>query len=100
MSLFPIFKVNLLTNKDTINKIIVFCGSLNINIDTNTNIEKNKNIENLFIENPRNELFVNIFTENELKEILDKNIVIVWVNENIHIDDNIGSIKIKIIYFI
>jgi hypothetical protein len=87
MSLFPIFKVNHLTNKNIINEIIVFYDSSFTNID---------NLETLFNSEPTNELFEIVFNKDELKEIVEKNIKVVWINDTIHIDDNIGSIKIKI----
>jgi hypothetical protein len=87
MSLFPIFKVNHLTNKNIINEIIVFYDSSLSNIE---------NLDTLFQTEPTNELFENVFNKVELKEIIEKNIKVVWINDTIHIDDNIGSIKIKI----
>jgi hypothetical protein len=71
MSVEPIFKVNKLTNKNVIEKIYVFNGSN----------DKNKN---------------KIFNNEELNYIEKNNVEVIFVNEQIHIDDNIGTIKLKI----
>ena len=87
MSLFPIFKVNYLINRDTVNKIIVFYG-LNLDI---------KNVNELFDTDPNNIAFKDVFTSSELIEIKEKGIEVIFLNETIHIDDTIGSIKLKIV---
>jgi hypothetical protein len=86
MSLFPIFKVNKLTNKNKTGTIFVFYG---------TNLEEDQDPNELFKRDPKNKAFVpNVFTEKELDEI-DKNKVI-FLKQSIHIDDSIGVIKLKI----
>ena len=87
MSSFPIFKVNYLIDKNNINKILVFNGNTTITTDLN----------DLFYSDPSNVLFKNIFSINELQMIKEKNITVIFVNETIHIDDTIGSIKLKIV---
>jgi hypothetical protein len=66
-----IFKVNKLTRKNIIEKIYVFNG---------TN-ENNKN---------------NVFDNIELNYIEKNNVEVIFINEMIYIDDNIGTIKLKI----
>ena len=85
MSLFPIFKVNYLTNKNKIEKILVFLYN-----------NSNNNYSNLFETNPNNIIFNDIFNESEIAFIKNEKIKVEWLNEYIHIDDNIGTIKIKI----
>lgn len=86
MSLFPIFKVNKLSEKNETDAIYVFYGN-NLDIDMDPN--------ELFKKDPKNNAFIpDVFTETEIDEI-DKNKVI-FLNETIHIDDSIGVIKLKI----
>jgi hypothetical protein len=86
MSLFPIFKVNKLSEKNETDVIYVFYGN-NLDIDMDPN--------ELFKKDPKNKAFIPyVFTETEIDEI-DKNKVI-FLNETIHIDDSIGVIKLKI----
>jgi hypothetical protein len=85
MSLFPIFKVNKLSEKNTIDTIYVFCGS-----------RFSEDINDLFDEDPRNKTFSDIFDKDELKSITTKKIDVVFINQTIHIDDSIGVIKLKI----
>jgi len=84
MSLFPIFKVNILTNKNVIEKIYVFSGS-SIN-DQST----------IFNKDPENKIFSDIFNKEEIATIKNNKIDVVFVNQSIHIDDSIGIIKLKI----
>ena len=86
MSSFPIFKVNYLIDKNTIGKIYIFYGK---------NLE-NINLNELFESDSNNEVFKKIFTPDELKEIKEKNIEVVFLEEMIHPDDTIGIIKLKI----
>jgi hypothetical protein len=65
------YKVNRLKNNQ-IKSIYIFCG----------NEERDKN---------------KYFTEEEIKVIEERNIEIIYVNELIHYDDSIGTIKLKII---
>ena len=82
---FPIFKVNYLIDKNTIGKIYVFYGNqIDINLDE------------LFERDSNNEVFQKIFTSDELKEIKEKSIEVIFLNETIHSDDTIGIIKLKI----
>jgi hypothetical protein len=67
----PIFKVNKLTNKNIIEKIYVFNGK--------DKVSKKE-----------------IFNNEELVYIEENNVEVIFVNEQIHIDDNIGTIKLKI----
>ena len=94
MSLFPIFKVNKLINKDDTETIYVFCGSnLDIDIDTDVDIE---DLNELFEKDPSNKTFQNIFDKDELDNIRTNKIPVDFLKQTIHIDDSIGIIKLKI----
>jgi len=88
MSLFPIFKVSKIIDKNIIDSILVFYGS---NLEMGTD-----ELNDLFKEEPNNSLFSNIFSKSELDDIFEKKIDVEFINESIHIDDSIGSIKLKI----
>jgi hypothetical protein len=83
-----IYKVNLLTNENTITSIHVFYG--------NNYIVGNNKLNELFLENPNNELFLNIFDNDELNYIKKNNVKVVFSQQEIHPDDSIAAIKIKI----
>jgi hypothetical protein len=88
MSLFPIFKVNKMSDKNVTDTIYVFYGS--------RFSEEIDDPNDLFDEEPGNKAFVNIFNKDELNEIQTKKIEVIFVNQTIHIDDSIGVIKLKI----
>ena len=73
----PIYKVNLVIN-GSVDTIYVFNGKKNERED-------------------EEELFKRIFTDEETDEIQKKKTGIVFVDQQIHSDDNIGTIKIKIV---
>ena len=89
----PIYKINYLTNENKLQKIVVFFGENQENIDP----------EELFKKEPTNPFFIDkntgksIFNEKELKNILDNKIPVTFSEQQIHYDDNIGIIKLKII---
>jgi hypothetical protein len=88
MSLFPIFKVNKLSDKNVTDTIYVFYGSqFSEEMDDPTD---------LFEEDPQNKVFSDIFDQTELDNIRTNNIDVIFVNQTIHIDDSIGVIKLKI----
>jgi hypothetical protein len=88
MSLFPIFKVNKLSDKDTTDTIYVFYGSqFSEEIDDPTV---------LFEEEPDNKAFTQVFDKDELDFISKNKIEVKFINQTIHIDDSIGVIKLKI----
>jgi len=88
MSLFPIFKVNKLSDKDTTDTIYVFYGSqFSEEIDDPTD---------LFDEDPQNVAFSQVFDKEELDYISKNKVEVIFVNQTIHIDDSIGVIKLKI----
>ena len=87
MSLFPIFKVNKLTNKNKTETIFVFFG---------TNLEEDQDLNELFIKDPSNIVFQNVFNKYELDNINTNNIQVEFLKQSIHIDDSIGIIKLKI----
>jgi len=81
-----IYKVNYLTNENTIHSIHVFSG-------------KNKDkLESLFKKDPMSSTFISsgIFTQEELKYIQDNKIPVSFSQQSIHLDDSIGAIKWKI----
>ena len=87
MSLFPIFKVNKLTNKNKTEIIFVFFG---------TNLEEEQDLNELFETDPSNIVFQNVFNKDELDNIDTNSIRVKFLKQSIHIDDSIGVIKLKI----
>ena len=83
-----IYKVNLLTKENTISSIHVFYGN-------DYSVGNNK-LNELFLENPKNELFSNIFDVEELNYIIKNHVNTVFSHQEIHSDDSIAAIKIKI----
>ena len=84
----PIYKINHLVNQDTIDTIYVFYGNFPDDTDLNE----------LFKMDPNNQLFYPvIFNDEELTNIKNNNISVVFLSQQIHFDDSIGTIKIKII---
>ena len=97
MSLFPIFKVNKLIDKDETEVIYVFYGSYFSKYDDEDKI--NDIIIELnsgFKKNPYNKKFNGIFNDYELENIIKNKTTVKFVNETIHLDDNIGVIKLKV----
>ena len=74
-----IYKINYLSKKGTINKIIVFCG---------TNKYKD--------EFETNDIFQDIFNENEIEQIKNNNIEVIFVEDFINGDTSIEIVKKKI----
>ena len=87
MSIFPIFKVNKLTNKEETDAIYVFSGS---------NLEVDENPNELFERDPSNKAFAKVFDKTELDNIKRNDIKVEFVKQMIHLDDSIGIIKLKI----
>jgi hypothetical protein len=85
MSIFPIFKVNKLSDTNIVDTIYVFYGSQEIDDPTD-----------MFNNDPTNKAFSNIFNKDELDYISTNKINVIFVNQSIHIDDSIGVIKLKI----
>jgi hypothetical protein len=83
-----IIKVNKLVGKNKIGQIYVFFGN---NLDIG-----GQNPNELFKTEPTNPAFLDIFDKDELTNIQQNNIVPIFVNQSIHIDDTIGAIKLKI----
>ena len=88
----PIYKVNYLTNANTITSITVFYGIK----------PKKINLKDEFKKNPKSEYFIDkntgnpIFNDDELKQIKGKNIKVVFSDQEIHYDDTVGIVKFKI----
>ena len=84
----PAYKINHLVKQDKIDTIYVFYG----------NFPNDINLNELFKMEPKNELFYpEIFNEEELTNIENNNINVVFLSQKIHFDDSIATIKIKII---
>lgn len=88
-----IIKINILVDENTIGEIHVFYGT-HLEID---------DLEKLFKRDPKNSAFINkttgnpIFNDLELENILKNNIHVKFLDQQIHFDDSIGAIKMKII---
>lgn len=78
------YKINELSSVNTINKIHVFYGS------------HDKNLEELFASDPHNDIFSGIFTQRELGTISKLKIPVIFSQLYLHDDDTIGVIKAKI----
>ena len=78
-----IYKINYLSKKGTINKIIVFCGT-------------NKYKDDEFEKDRDNPIFKDIFNENEIEQIKNKNIEVIFIEDFIKGDTSIEIIKEKI----
>jgi hypothetical protein len=91
----PIIKVNKIIGKDKIESIVVFWG-------TNLEIPNPTTLFNEFIESgansedPKFESIKGLFSPDELTNISTNRIPVTFTNQSIHIDDNIGTIKLKI----
>ena len=72
-----IYKLNYLVDGN-VNIIFVFYGKKNVS-------------------NGNNELFKEVFTDQEIEKINSKNISVIFSEQMIHFDDSIGTIKIKIL---
>jgi len=85
-----IYKVNHLINENEIKGIYVFYG-------------KNDNLDELFKREPENPAFINkitnqpIFNEEEMQNIKEKNIPVHFSQQQIHFDDSIATIKLKLV---
>jgi hypothetical protein len=87
---FPIYKICKVDISNKITHLFVFYNFTSIGIS----IEK---LQSLFISNPNNESFLNYFSIKELEQIQNNNINVIFVDDYIHIDDTISSLKFKII---
>ena len=82
----PIYKVNYLNGEHSTQSIFVFYGN---SIDVN-------DPEELFKREPNNKIFKNIFNPQEYDNIKANNIPVQFSKQQIHYDDTIGVIKMKI----
>ena len=82
-----IIKVYYLTDYDTVKNITVYMGSSRYQ----------ENMSELFKENQRDEIFKDVFSEDELKSIETKSTSVIFIDQIIYSDDTIESIKKKII---
>jgi len=83
----PIYKINHLISNNITDAIYVFYGK-------NPTI---KNVNDLFVNDQSNHAFVNIFNSEELSNISKNKIRVRFSEQQIHMDDTIGIIKIKIL---
>ena len=83
----PIYKINHLIDDNVIDTIYVFYGK-------NPSI---KNMNELFKNDPSNHAFETIFNSEELTNISKNKIKVHFSEQQIHMDDTIGIIKIKIL---
>jgi len=86
-----IYKINILNIENKVESIHVFYGNV---------YKNNINLEELFKKDPKNELFFDnssyIFNDDELRKIMVDNIPVYFSFQQLHTDDNILSIKIKV----
>jgi hypothetical protein len=88
----PIYKVNHLKDAETIEAIHVFYGS---------SLQED-DLDELFKRDPQNPAFIDkntgqpIFNDDELQNIVEKQIPVIFSEQQIHYDDSIGVIKLKI----
>ena len=79
------YKVNYLNNDKIVLKIVFYGNNLDV-----------PNPNKLFIEDPHNEIFTTVFSIEELANIVENRINVHFSVQQIHFDDTIGTIKIKI----
>ena len=90
----PIFKVNKLIGKNMVKQIFVFFGN---NLDVGEVVENEvKDLNALFATDRNNKIFSGIFEPDELTNIDTNNIEVIFLKQSIHIDDTIGTIKLKV----
>ena len=80
-----IYKVCELNDSNNISKITVFYGNTDLDIQT------------LFLENPSNSIFENVFSKSELDNISTNNIPVEFTSLSIYSDDTIQNIKKKLL---
>ena len=81
-----IYKINHLIDENTIDKIHVFYG------------QHQEDLNSLFKNDPTNVLFQDIFQTNELENIQKNQTSVIFSQQQIHMDDSIGMIKLKIFH--
>ena len=84
-----IYKVSHIVN-NSVKTIYVFIGKPHIE-------GKQKQLDKLFQENPEQDVFKGVFSEEELADIEENNIKVKFVPDRIHLDDTIEVIKKKIL---
>ena len=91
-----IYKVHLISDTNTLNKVIVFYGAMANDIGKDV-------LSETFISEPSNEMFLDkytgrpIFSEQELAVIKTQNAEVTFSEHQIHLDDSIVSVKLKIL---
>ena len=89
----PIYKVNRLKDSGTITSIHVFYGAPAESLKLE---ETEDNLDDLFAREPENPAFAGIFNEEEMRNIKEVPIPVFFSVHQIHLDDNIETIKMKI----
>lgn len=92
-----IYKLNVLDNSNKIKSIYVFLG-FNATENEFNDLNDNDKFKPMLIDG--NDFSIKeklIFNQDEVEQIKSNNIEVVFLNETIHSDDNIYSIKLKII---
>ncbi len=90
----PIYKIHHLINKTTTKTIYVFYGeSIKKNLDIAKDFQDSIN-EDIYLDPISNTI---IFNEDEMNQIREKKIDVVFSKQQIHFDDSIGIIKLKIV---
>ena len=98
ISMKSIYKACVLTNKDVIERFVVFYG----HSDNNNNNKTGEELGALFMTDPTNEAFMDphtsqpIFSESELDAITKAKTRVIFSTQKIHLDDSISTIKHKI----
>ena len=85
-----VYKVGYNSN-NKVTQIYVFIGARIVNLDSDINLN------NLFELEPNNSIFNNVFSPQELVEIKENDIELIFVNEQIHLDDTIETLKKKLL---
>jgi hypothetical protein len=99
MSLSSPIKIHKLTGRNELDSVIVFWG-------TNLEIPNPTELFNEFIlpesnkKDAKYKPIINLFSEDDLTKIITNNIPVTFTNQAIHIDDNIGTIKLKVFHAI
>ena len=91
----PVIKINKLIGKDKIESIIVFWGT-NLEIADPTTLFNEFIIDIANEGDPRFNPIKDLFSKDELTNIRTNSIPVTFTNQSIHIDDNIGTVKLKI----
>jgi len=91
-----IYKVHLVSDTNTLKQVIVFYGASVNDIGKNV-------LRDTFLSEPTNDMFLDkytgkpIFSDEELAFIKKQNVEVTFSEQQIHLDDSIVSVKLKIL---